>query len=97
MVGSEWPGVTHLTDIRLIDDATVVGWRDKSPSTKHVVSVGGWRCQDLLGANPARKGLERKRSSLFWELVRCHELIRNLWRGVNLCHLRRERRPHAGC
>ena len=32
VVESEWPGVTHVKDIRSISEKTVVAWRDKSPS-----------------------------------------------------------------
>ena len=62
VVDSEWPGVTHVKDIRSVSEETVLEWRDKSPSAKYMVSLVGFPCQDISGANPGRQGLGGARS-----------------------------------
>ena len=84
VVESEWPDVEHHADILKVDDKVIGNWKHKYPGAKHVVSVGGFPCQDLSGANVQRKGLSGARSGLFWELVRVWKTLTRSWKSARL-------------
>lgn len=62
-----WPGV------RIFDDVRRLGVTEDIPPVD--VLCGGFPCQDISQASQGGKGLEGKRSGLFWEIVRIAELI----------------------
>ncbi len=62
-----WPGVPNLGDIRSIVDPPAVD-----------VMCGGFPCQDISTAGKG-KGLDGKRSGLWWEF---HRLVRDLGPGL---------------
>ena len=60
----QYPNVKKFKDISKVDP-------DELPEAD--LYVGGFPCQDLSVGNKRRKGLDGKRSILWWEFIRCIE------------------------
>ena len=82
-----WPDVIELGDVRLIDASAVAALRMKAPHARWIILTAGSPCQDLSRLNLGRKGLSGERSSLFFEIVRIWELLKEGWREARVIPL----------
>ena len=71
-----WPHAELFGDVRLIDRAMVAKWTQDYNEVLEVHLWGGFPCVDLSSVNAYGQGLEGRQSSLFYEIPRVHELLR---------------------
>lgn len=64
---ANWNDIEHCGDVTVADFSQYKGFD---------AIIGGFPCQDLSINKKDRKGLEGKRSGLFWHLVRAIEEVR---------------------
>lgn len=64
---ANWNDIEHYGDVTVADFGQYKGFD---------AIIGGFPCQDLSISNRDRKGLEGKRSGLFWHLVRAIEEVK---------------------
>lgn len=74
-----WPWVQQFGDVRLLSAEMVREWRYRYPEITEIHLWGGFPCTDLSSVRFGRKNLEGDASGLFWELVRCLKVIRQVY------------------
>eukprot|EP00435_Cladocopium_sp_Y103_P075011 s43_g53.t1 len=71
-----WPNTLFVTDVKKVDRAMVAGWSRKFLQVREVHVWGGFPCTDLSAVKYNRQNLSGPNSSLFWEVPRIIDLIK---------------------
>eukprot|EP00438_Fugacium_kawagutii_P014167 Skav213280 [mRNA] locus=scaffold2944:203357:206395:+ [translate_table: standard] len=74
-----WPQAEQYTDIRNINERDVRKWLYDYPHVREIHLWGGFPCVDVSAVRAFRKNLQGKDSSLYKEILRVHQLIRQLF------------------
>ena len=76
MSSRRWPHSLQFGDVRTLDDILLRDILLKFPEIQEVHLWAGFPCVDLSAAKAGREGLQGAQSSLFFEVVRIHELLK---------------------
>eukprot|EP00435_Cladocopium_sp_Y103_P021090 s1976_g5.t1 len=71
-----WPSVLVIRDVRSVNRETVRSWSTKFLRISEIHLWAGWPCVDLSAVKHNRQNLQGPQSSLFWEVPRIRDLLR---------------------
>ena len=76
VTSKRWPHAEVLGDVRTINRDMVASWFRRYVPLREVHIWAGFPCTDLSSVRAGRLGLEGPESSLFWEVVRVKDLVK---------------------
>eukprot|EP00438_Fugacium_kawagutii_P012906 Skav224010 [mRNA] locus=scaffold2932:91460:93807:+ [translate_table: standard] len=76
VVSRRWPQAEIFTDVKLLDEALLDDILGRYPGIAEIHIWGGFPCIDLSSANARGTGLAGPQSSLFFELIRIHKVVK---------------------
>lgn len=78
VVSRRWPHAEIFTDVHLFDEALLKNILARYLGITEIHVWGGFPCIDLSSANASGQGLEGPQSSLFFELMRIIDMIKDV-------------------
>ena len=77
VVSRRWPHAELRGDVKLLDREMILGWMSMWPEVEEIHLWGGFPCTDLSSVKANAAGLDGRNSSLFFEIPRIRDLIKN--------------------